>query len=221
MANVEHSTLTGADLHEPKGIAAAIADRVYVSNGSGSGSWTTVPDAAISDAAKIFSKQYVTLSDTVGSGTSGGGSLTSSSWNTRRLNTKTIDWLGISLSSNQFTLPAGQYIVMGWSRSLATQDLGAGGVCQGTAELRLYNVTDGVTVVNGGGWTYLGDSGAGGTVNDNIYLPILGWFNIGGTKTFALQQWVRNISSCTFTAGSAVSSGDNEKYSELIIWKVA
>lgn len=40
MANVNHSTLTDPYLHEPKGIAAAGADRVYIANGSGSGVWT-------------------------------------------------------------------------------------------------------------------------------------------------------------------------------------
>lgn len=39
MANVSHASLTGANLHEPKGVAAATANKVYVSNGSGSGTW--------------------------------------------------------------------------------------------------------------------------------------------------------------------------------------
>lgn len=42
MANVAHATLTGADLHEPKGAAAAAAGTVYISDGAGSGSWGTV-----------------------------------------------------------------------------------------------------------------------------------------------------------------------------------
>lgn len=40
MTNKAHSTLTGSDLHEPKGVAAATAGQVYISNGSGSGTWT-------------------------------------------------------------------------------------------------------------------------------------------------------------------------------------
>jgi hypothetical protein len=40
-----HSTLTGADLHEPKGVAAATVGKVYVSDGLGSGSWTNPPYA--------------------------------------------------------------------------------------------------------------------------------------------------------------------------------
>jgi len=34
-----HSTLTGSDLHEPKGASTAPASTVYVANGSGSGNW--------------------------------------------------------------------------------------------------------------------------------------------------------------------------------------
>lgn len=36
-----HASLTGADLHEPKGAASAASGQVYVANGSGSGVWTT------------------------------------------------------------------------------------------------------------------------------------------------------------------------------------
>lgn len=40
MANVNHSTLTDPYLHEPKGVASASVGKVYVANGSGSGTWT-------------------------------------------------------------------------------------------------------------------------------------------------------------------------------------
>lgn len=39
MADVEHNALTGAQLHEPKGIAAATSGQVLVANGAGSGAW--------------------------------------------------------------------------------------------------------------------------------------------------------------------------------------
>ena len=38
-----HSALTGTDLHEPKGVAAAAAGKAYLSNGLGSGSWVVPP----------------------------------------------------------------------------------------------------------------------------------------------------------------------------------
>jgi hypothetical protein len=40
MANVQHSSLTDPNLHEPKGISSASTNQLYLSNGSGSGTWT-------------------------------------------------------------------------------------------------------------------------------------------------------------------------------------
>ena len=42
MANVEHSSLTGSALHEPKGVASANSGEAYVANGSGSGTWQPI-----------------------------------------------------------------------------------------------------------------------------------------------------------------------------------
>lgn len=36
-----HKDLTGADLHEPKGVSTATLGQVYVANGAGSGTWTS------------------------------------------------------------------------------------------------------------------------------------------------------------------------------------
>ena len=42
MADVEHSALTGSDLHEPKGVASASANSVYVADGAASGAQTVI-----------------------------------------------------------------------------------------------------------------------------------------------------------------------------------
>lgn len=42
MANVSHATLTGSQLHEPKGVATATLGEVYVADGTGSGNWANV-----------------------------------------------------------------------------------------------------------------------------------------------------------------------------------
>lgn len=42
MANVSHASLTGSQLHEPKGASTATLGTVYVSDGAGSGSWASV-----------------------------------------------------------------------------------------------------------------------------------------------------------------------------------
>lgn len=38
---IEHNVITDPYIHEPKGIAAASSGKVYVSDGAGSGAWTT------------------------------------------------------------------------------------------------------------------------------------------------------------------------------------
>ena len=45
MPNVAHASLSGADLHEPKGIASASAGMIYVGNGASSGAWRYIPHA--------------------------------------------------------------------------------------------------------------------------------------------------------------------------------
>lgn len=40
MANVQHSSLTDPELHEPKGVASAASGEVYVADGASSGSWS-------------------------------------------------------------------------------------------------------------------------------------------------------------------------------------
>lgn len=47
-----HSGLTGADLHEPKGVDAASADTVYIADGAGSGAWAKV-DASSLDSTSV------------------------------------------------------------------------------------------------------------------------------------------------------------------------
>lgn len=51
-----HSTITGADNHEPKGVESATSGTVYVANGSGSGSWSNqaAADIPIADTGNQF-----------------------------------------------------------------------------------------------------------------------------------------------------------------------
>ena len=56
-----HSALTGTDLHEPKGVAAAAAGKIYLSNGLGSGSWVVPPYVlnAVIDDVSTASTVYI------------------------------------------------------------------------------------------------------------------------------------------------------------------
>lgn len=49
-----HKDLTGADLHEPKGIATATSGQIYVADGAGSGTW----QAKNADAL-TFNQHYI------------------------------------------------------------------------------------------------------------------------------------------------------------------
>lgn len=55
-----HASLTGADLHEPKGVASASASTVYVANGSGSGTWQKVGAASIGSDIYNSNKIWLT-----------------------------------------------------------------------------------------------------------------------------------------------------------------
>jgi len=50
---IQHKNITGADLHEPKGVASATVGKVYISDGSGSGDWEYPP-------AKAHAEMYIT-----------------------------------------------------------------------------------------------------------------------------------------------------------------
>ena len=50
MAQVQHSSLTDPNIHEPKGASTASVDTTYVSNGSGSGTWKKVDSDGINES---------------------------------------------------------------------------------------------------------------------------------------------------------------------------
>ena len=218
MANVEHSALTGSDLHEPKGVAAAAANRVYVSNGSASGSWTTVSNDVLASTAKPFQGQLLHLRASY-SNTTNGESLTQSAWNTRVINTAvTNEIASASLTSNQISLPAGTYFIDCHATHEITDGNGAlnmGGL------LRLRNITAGTTTLVG----MRSSAGAGTTTTDlqqHQVIPFLrGRFTLGGTTTLEIQDYPISTSASTHRAGAATSSGESEVYLDACIWKIA
>ena len=99
----------------------------------------TLPDTADGTIAKtsdISFTAYAVIADQKTSGTDG-GTFTSGAWRTRDLNTEVTDVDNIvSISSNQFTLQAGTYLIK--ARATAYD-------CD-RHQLRLRNITDGTTV---------------------------------------------------------------------------
>jgi hypothetical protein len=58
MADVSHASLTGAQLHEPKGAATASLGQVYIADGAGSGSWGDVGTASFTGMIADFSTPF-------------------------------------------------------------------------------------------------------------------------------------------------------------------
>ena len=166
----------------------------FVINASKSPILTTIPN---------LQQRVAYISEQQTSGTAG-GSTVATTWTTRVLNT-IVDNTGIvtSLASNQFTLPAGTYRCSGSAPFYLSNN----------SKIRLRNITDSITAVNG-------DSVAGnitggiGTKNN-----IDGEFTITSPKVFALQYYTL-AAQATNGLGQGVTSGENELYSQLAITKI-
>jgi len=134
---------------------------------------------------------------------------TGATWNTRELNTLVVDNIpGASVSSNQITLPAGEYYIDGD----APVHTGASGIY---SKLRFRNVTDGATVAIGTQARVDGDAATNVRMTDEMFVS--GAFTIATTKVFELQQWLSGTD--TATLGIAAATGENEVYARLRIWK--
>lgn len=59
---VQHSTLTGAELHEPKGVSGASANEIYIANGAGSGSWGSVSEANVTNKDRYLTVALTDIS---------------------------------------------------------------------------------------------------------------------------------------------------------------
>lgn len=140
------------------------------------------------------------------SGTAGGG-LTSGAWRTRVLNTELQDRLGITLSSNQFSLGIGEYEAE-WS---------VPGYYCGGHQSRLWNVTN--SVAHYGSPEYSPASQPDATQSRSVGYAK---FTIGGLPgsfhTFELQQ--RGFTTAPTNGMGVPNSFGDEVYSILKIRKI-
>lgn len=146
-----------------------------------------------------FESQLFHMQHTEASSQGGGGA--SSGFNDRVLNSTVINQIsGASLSSNQFTLPSGNYILF----------------CQADAHsidrnyIAIYNVTN-------SGLAKIGQSNyaGGATSTANIWCRL----TPSGTQTFKLQHYAQTANASHNALGVANLSTTNT-YVNLLIWKV-
>ena len=144
---------------------------------------------------------YAVIADQKAQNTNG-GTFTSGAWRTRDLNTEITDPNGIvSISSNQFTLVAGDYLVR-WSAPADAVNV---------HQSRLYNVTD-ASVVSVGTSAYSVTGGYAVTTSDGAARV-----SIVSTKTFRIEH------QCNLTtAGTGFGRAGNfatEQYTMVEIHK--
>lgn len=160
----------------------------------------------VSPATKIAKYSY-----TVASGTNGGGT-TAGSWQTRPINAEDYDDIGITLSSNAITIPAGTYYIS--SNQTFYDDSGNTGGTKG----KIRNTTDSTDV----GFFQTGQSGAAATIA-NTYLLTMSKTKIiiASPKVFEIQYWV-NAAQATNGLGAAFAApGTVEVYAEWVIEKIS
>lgn len=135
-----------------------------------------------------------------------GGTFGSGAWRTRTLNTVvgTNEIAGVSLASDQITLPDGVYEFEAHAPANNVR----------THKLRLQNITDAITVLVGSSE----DSSANNLTTRSF---VSGKFTVaGGPKLFELQHRCENTQAST-GLGTACGFGVVEVYASIRIWKAA
>lgn len=192
---------------EEKAGIAKFATQAQVDGGNDNTSAVTPLKLAVNQVATgaiSFARRFANFRDVKPLGTSG-GTYTAGAWRTRDLNTVVANNIpGATLTSNQLTLPAGTYFVIGQSA--------LGNISN--ARLRFYSVTDSVPLLEGIG------NGAVGTANlTNSLAHIMGSFTLSAPKTVELQL-LAAASLNTYGFGYALSLGSNETYSDMTVWQL-
>ena len=171
---------------------------------SGGDRTITCPDATgtMAITSNVLFTSYAILEHQESDGTAG-GTLTQDAWRTRPLNTEVADPDGIvSISSNQFTLQAGTYLIE-WRMP--------GYNCE-TWQSRLQNITDGSTVGQGESHytrgLYHQDWGEGAAR-----------VTISGAKAFEIQQYAYSTQSTNGMGFATSNSTGTEVYGRVKIYK--
>ena len=150
-------------------------------------------------------RSYLHVVEEQASGSFGASGVVAAKWNSRVLNTiieNTIN--GASLANNQVILPAGTYDVLADCVSMRSY----------ASRARLYDATNkrmlllGVPV-----WASTGSSGEANAI------PLAGRITLNAKTTLQLEYYVAAGSG--YTAGYPCSTGDPERFANLIIQKVA
>jgi len=167
-------------------------------------SGTFTQGLTVSGTAVGLGEQLIVIREEQASGVSS-GTFTSGAFRTRAVNTIAVDETGqVSLSSNQFTLPAGTYRI-----SAKAEFFGSAANI-----LRLQNITDAETTLLG-----LNDHCTVAANSDGHACHLDGLFAITASKTFELQQRC-GLTQTTNGFGVSHSFGVNEVFVHIELLKI-
>lgn len=192
--SVSHASLSGASLHEPKGIEDATSGQIYVADGANSGAWTDSVSLDSPFTSKFF-HAYSNAAQTLTNGT----------WNTLTFTTEVTDDLGITISSGNIPLAAGTYWItasLPWYGATVT------------GQLKFYNNTNSTDLIVGH-HNRPAQGLSAGTVS--TFSTCAGRVVLADTKTCSL----RFKSTGTATMIPNTAGFDTYVYTQLYIWKIA
>lgn len=198
-------------------IGGTLGSRAYVGDGlvvgspagADKGGGTVNATALYQNGGAVQLKvSYAKLMQSVASGTNGGSSV-ATTWTKLPLNSEydPDGFVTFSDANDNFSLPAGTF------RFAAYATVANAGSTVST-QMRLRNTTDGSTALLSTGASSM-FAGA-----ENKFICLSGEIVIAATKTFELQYWSSGAQANT-GLGAPVSSGENEIYRVIEIWRVA
>ena len=192
---VQGDVLYGSAADTLSRLAPGTAGQVLQTQGAGANPvWAA-------DAGGLFAS-YALLQDQKADGVAG-GTFTSGAWQTRELQTEVYDGIGITISSNEFTLPAGSYLIK-WS---------APAFNVGLNQTRLYDVTGTASVAQGSSMSNAGPDYRSDTT------PSTGLARVtpGSSNAYRIEH--RCETTCATNGFGEPTSFGGELYTQIEIYK--
>lgn len=156
------------------------------------------------DQKTVTTTKYIFIVDRKSNGTDS-GTFTSGAWRTRDLNSIDVDETGsVSLSSNQFTLPAGTYRCKIRTPAYLVD----------SHRSKLYNISDSTDVL----YSESGSIGSNSQLSQII--EILGKFTIASSKTFEVRHICGTTESTDGFGKKSQIASLSEVYTTVELWKV-
>lgn len=223
MANVAHSTLTGSNLHENKGVAAA-ANNTVATASSGTTVWQKINANHISANVNPFASQFMHVRDI------GDLYIPVNQWWIRPINTVQYNSIGsASLSDDIIILPAGNYHIRAQLNSSCAGNYSNTDNKRPSTIAELRDLTGAQTVLysntaNAGGTSIISASGSGVTGNSNntwvntpFSIAMEGRVSTGGIgRAYVIRQYCTWFDHYSTTIGADAPAINTQVY----IWKL-